>query len=106
MAAGVAPTKPDKWGETVAMAQAKAKAEKPPNNNGSSPTHVPPSPKVSDKLNKTVLISASTWDAFLPPPSNSFKVGLSNTIHIDQSDIYTIFVCLPNGCFSHNTHLF
>lgn len=67
MAASAVPTKPDKWGETVAAAQTVAKAEKP---NGSL---VPSSPKAVEKLNKTVLVSASTWDAFLPPPSNSFK---------------------------------
>lgn len=59
----------DKWTETVALAQAAAKAEKP--KEPSTPTG---SKHGTERLNKTTFLSASTWDAFLPPPTNSFKV--------------------------------
>jgi hypothetical protein len=32
--------------------------------------------KTIEKLAKTTLLSAATWEIFSPPPSNSFKVSI------------------------------
>lgn len=55
-----------KWQDTVASVQATNKAEKPKGASNAA--------QAAEKLNKTVVLTATTWDTFSPPPSNSFKV--------------------------------
>lgn len=75
--------------EAVESWQAQTKAGK----NGSNGTPRKGSSRVStqqtiDRYSKSTLLSATTWDIFSPPPSNSLKVSvvLDSFVFVSQID--------------------
>jgi hypothetical protein len=98
----------DKWADNVSKAQAAAKAEKA---TGGSATPTSPASKGGsppqknvEKLTKVALISATTWDVFAPPPSNSFKVRLSCPTAKDRA-VVILPLSSPYCSLSHSVAL-